>query len=64
MPEAKTWRPNRKVTSGAAIGTPAAIVIIWLLQVFAGAEIPADVAAAIGSIMVFGTSYFVPERQP
>ena len=59
-----TGAPTRKVGAGAVIGIPSGIILVWLLNTFAGLPepIPGEVAAAIGSILSFTASYFVRER--
>jgi xanthosine utilization system XapX-like protein len=54
--------PSRKVLSSGAVGAIATIVI-WLLQAFAKITIPAEVAAAIVTLLGALTGYFVPPSQ-
>ena len=59
-----TGAPTRKVTAGAVIGIPSGIILVLLLDTFAGLPepVPGEVAAAIGSILSVIASYFVKER--
>ena len=57
---ASDWTPDRKVSIGAgAIGVPLGIVVTFALQEF-GIEVPAEVGAAIGSLLSTLAAYFVP----
>lgn len=46
---------NQKVTAGGAAlvgaGTPFAILVAWLLEATTGTQMPAEAAAALGSIL-------------
>lgn len=54
------WVPDRKVSVGAgAIGLPAGIIVTYVLQQM-GLEVPAEVGAAIGSLLSAIAAYFVP----
>jgi uncharacterized membrane protein YdbT with pleckstrin-like domain len=63
--------PVRKVLVGAgaggAIGTPLAVIFVWLMGTF-GHPIPAEVAGAISSLITvavsFIASYIVPPEEP
>lgn len=54
--------PDRKVSVGAvAIGVPAGIVAAWAIGL-TGVVVPAEVAAAIGSLISAIAAYFVPNQ--
>lgn len=59
-----TPSPTRKVTGGAVVGIPSGVILVWLIDSFAGLPqpIPGEVAAAIGSLLSVVASYFVKER--
>jgi len=54
--------PNRKVVIGAAAGALMTIVA-WCTKAFSGVEIPAEVALAGSTIIVFFLQYFVPNAE-
>jgi len=54
--------PTRKVGGGIAIGIPLGIIVVWLIQTVAKMQVPAEVGAAIGSIMSFAASYLIPDK--
>lgn len=56
-----TSAPNRKVSAGAGAGLPIGIVLVWALGE-AGVEMPAEVGAAIGTIMTTFIAYMTRER--
>lgn len=59
MPRMKTDIPARKVTA-ATLGAAASQVLVWYLNDFVLSDpIPAAVAAAITTLMVFLGGYFV-----
>ena len=64
-----TLKPTRKVLGGAAIGVPAGILLIWILEAFVlptfgyNEPIPGDVAAATGSLLSFAASYLMKENE-
>lgn len=53
--------PNRKVSAGAGAGLPVGIVLVWALGE-AGVAVPAEVGAAIGTIMTTFIAYMTSER--
>lgn len=63
--------PTKKVAFGAAaggaIGTPVSVILVYLLGSF-GHPLPADVAAAISSLITisisFAASYIIPPEEP
>lgn len=55
-----TYLPNRKIAA-AGIGVPISVVLAWAVQTFAGVEIPAEVATAIGGLISTFLGYMVPE---
>ncbi len=57
----KIEAPDRKVAIGAgAIGLPLGVIIVWALQEFTGVVVPAEIGAAIGSLISAIAAYFVP----
>lgn len=58
-------RPTRKVEYGTYAGTPAAIVIVWLVAQL-GIDMPLEVgmafAAVVGSLLSQAVAYFTWER--
>ena len=59
------WMPSRKVGGGVIVGTPYGIVSVWLLQSYilpADKPMPAEIAAAIGSIIGGLAAYFMPGK--
>ena len=53
-------RPNSKVAAGGLAGG-LSLLLIWGVGA-AGVAVPAEVAAAITTIITFGVSYFVTEK--
>lgn len=53
-------KPNTKVAAGGLAGG-LSMLIIWGIGA-AGVEVPAEVAAAITTLITFAVSYFVPEK--
>jgi len=51
-------KPSSSTVASAAIGAPAGIVVVWMVREFAGVDMPAEVAAAVGSIVSFVVGYF------
>lgn len=47
---AKASSVHPKVAAGGAIGTPLGVVLVWVLGQF-GVEMPAEVAAALGTVV-------------
>jgi len=58
------WMPSRKVGGGVVVGTPYAVIALWLLQAYLGPEkpIPPEVATSIGAIIGGLTAYLFPEK--
>lgn len=52
--------PNRKVTVGLVSGSIMTI-LAWASKVYAGVEIPADVALAGATVINFALQYFIPD---
>lgn len=52
-------KPSRKVVVGTAVGASMTI-IAWSIKAFAGVEVPAEVALAGSTVVVFLIQYFVP----
>lgn len=52
--------PTRKVAAGS-VGGAVGVILIFVLSQF-GVEVPAEVAAAISTVLGFAMSYLVPER--
>lgn len=53
--------PSRKVGSGG-IGGAISIIAVWALNEYANAEIDAEIAAAIATVVTFVFAYFAKER--
>lgn len=53
-------KPTRKVGSGLLAGALTSIAV-WALDQFAGVQIPAEIAAAITTVLAFAVSWLVPE---
>ena len=51
--------PQRKVAAGGIAGALSSI-IIWAMKEYGGVEVPAEIAVAITTLVVFGLQYFVP----
>lgn len=54
--------PSRKVNLGLAAGA-IMTVVAWASDAFAGVKIPAEVALAGATIIVFVLQYFVPDKE-
>ena len=54
--------PNRKVNTGLAAGALMTI-LAWISSAFAGVEIPAEVALAGSTMIVFVLQYFVKNQE-
>ncbi len=52
--------PTRKVTLGAGVGAGVGI-LVWALNQYAGAGIPAEIAVAGSTLLTFVAQYFIPE---
>lgn len=52
-------KPDRKVTTGLMAGAVMTI-LAWISKTFAGVEIPAEVALAGSTVIVFFLQYYVP----
>lgn len=53
-------KPNTKVAAGGLAGG-LSMLIIWGIGA-AGVDVPAEVAAAITTLVTFAVGYFVPEK--
>lgn len=53
--------PSKKVASGGLAGG-LSILLVWALNEL-GMEVPAEVAAAIATLVSFAVGYFVPEPE-
>lgn len=53
-------KPNTKVAAGGLAGG-LSMIIIWLLGQL-DVDLPAEVAAAITTLVTFAVGYFVPEK--
>lgn len=53
--------PSRKV-GGGGIGGAISIIAVWALNEYANAEIDAEIAAAIATVVTFVFAYFAKER--
>lgn len=54
--------PNRKVLVGAAAGAGMTI-LVWISKAFFGVEVPAEVALAGATVIVFILQYTVPNAE-
>lgn len=54
--------PNRKILAAGLAGAITSI-LAWVLIVTTDVEIPANVAAAITTVLTFAAGYFVPEGE-
>jgi hypothetical protein len=54
------WKPNRKVGSAAAIGTPLSIIVIYIVNSILQAPLPETVSSAIAALIPVLIAYFVP----
>lgn len=52
-----SWKPEPKVAAAAAVGTPLAVVLIWLAGHF-DLDLTAEVAAAFSALIAAGVGYF------
>ena len=52
--------PTRKVGAGALAGA-VSVVVLWAIETFTTVDIPAEVAAAIATLIYFAVSYWVRE---
>lgn len=53
-------KPNTKVAAGGLAGG-LSLLLVWGIGAL-GVEVPAEVAAAITTVITFAVSYFVPEK--
>lgn len=51
--------PVRKVATGTATGG-IVTVLVWALKTYAAVDIPAEVAAALTTVLSFVVGYFTP----
>jgi putative flippase GtrA len=58
----QTFLPNRKVAASATVGLPAGVLAAWVLELVLGEPVPAEVAAAIGTLCSFAAAYLTRER--
>ena len=57
------WIPSQKVGGGVVVGTPYGIIVVWLLNAYLlPTPMPAEIAAAIGSVVGGLAAYFMPEK--
>ena len=59
MPDNPTTRPKRKIVAGGLAGA-LVIVFVWLVKTFTKGEIPAELSAALTTIVSFIISYITP----
>jgi hypothetical protein len=52
--------PTRKITA-ASLAAAVSLIIVWAVGL-AGADVPAEVASAITTVLTVGTGYLVPEK--
>ncbi len=58
-----TPNPTQKVAAGAIAGS-ITVVLVYLVQELFTIEIPAEVAAALTTIISFTSSYFTRDKAP
>jgi hypothetical protein len=61
MPNLKSARPIRKVTTGSVAGAIVTLVI-WLLGTVWDVKVPSEITAALTTLVSFGISYLTPSR--
>jgi len=54
--------PRVRKATAAGIGIPIAVIAVWAIKAFGHISVPAEVAAAIGSVASFILVYVIPER--
>lgn len=60
-PPITNWAPRPKVATGGAVGTPLAIVLVWIAgQV--GLELNIEVALAMAGLLIVIVGYITPEE--
>ena len=57
----ESWKPTAKTTIGGFGGALAA-VLVWVLKVTTGVEMPGEIAAMFGTVVTSAVAYFVPAR--
>lgn len=62
VPSPPSSMPNRKVVIGAAAGA-LMTVVAWASNAFAGVVIPAEVALASSTVLVFVLQYLIPNAE-
>ena len=55
----KSDSPTRKVMVAGVAGAASAVVV-WVMEVSLGMEVPAEVAVALSTLIGFFAAYFVP----
>jgi hypothetical protein len=50
--------PSGSTLSGAALGIPASIIMVWAADAFGGIHVPGEVGAAIGALLSSLVGYF------
>ena len=50
--------PSNSTVASVAVGVPAATIISWILNTFAGVEVPGPVEAALGALLGAAIGYF------
>lgn len=53
--------PTRKVASAGGAGA-IVLILVWLLETYAGADIPAEVAAAATTLISLAVAYMVSDK--
>lgn len=51
-------KPSQSTIASAAIGVPLATITSWVLNTFAGVEVPGPVEAAFGAVLGAAVGYF------
>ena len=55
-------RPSRKVANGAGVGLACGVILVYVVETVIEQKLPAEVAAAVGTITTALASYFIRER--
>lgn len=55
------WKPERKIGYAAAVGTPAGVILAWVIGL-TGVVVPPEVAAALGALVAALVGYWVPNK--
>lgn len=56
-------QPDKRITLGA-LGGAIGLLLVWLLNQFAGITVPAEPAMALQTIVIFLVQWFMPMPPP